>query len=178
MRKKYVYFLFSIFYFFSSGCGYTTRGFTYKEQKIYIAPVTNAVDITSEDRKYSSYKSYPLLVEKRVTNSLVNKFNIDGRLCVVSEPGPNTLQLICKIQDYYKEALKYTENDEVREQRIRLSVHMKLVGTEAEVFQEKDVIGRASYFLSGAQSKSESAAQEELIDDACRRILEAVTEQW
>jgi hypothetical protein len=47
------------------------------------------------------------------------------------------------------------------------------------VLKEKDIIGEMeSYFLSGPNSISESAAQDKLVDDAARRIMEAVVEEW
>jgi len=160
------------------GCGYTTRGFIYAEDTIIIRPVINKVDITSESRKYSDYTSFPILIENRLTNEIISKFNIEGNLKVVSED-PNALKLICTVNDYSRETLRYTEgSDEVEEQRLRLSVHMKLTSGEGKVLQDRVVLGETTYYLTGANQKSESAAQVDLIDDTARRICEAVTEAW
>ncbi|MDP2924173.1 MAG: LPS assembly lipoprotein LptE [Candidatus Omnitrophota bacterium] len=160
-----------------NGCGYTTRGFVYSEKNIAIAPVVNNISITSEDRKYSTFTSYPVLLENRVTNALRNKFNIDGHLKVVGDE-VDALRLTCAINEYKREVTRYTNTDDVKEQRLRLAVHMKLTNPKGEVTKEKDVVGETSYFLTGANSMSESAAQDKLIDDTTRRILEAVIEEW
>ena len=172
MKKFLVLLLFIIV-----GCGYTTRGFVYVEDTIIIKPVINKIDITSESRKYSDYTSFPILIENRLTNEIVSKFNIDGNLKVVSED-PNALKLVCTVNDYNRDTLCYTDSDAVSEQRLRLNVHIKLTSGDGKVLKEKNVVGETEYYLTGANSKSESAAQLDLINDAARRITEAVTEEW
>jgi len=172
MKKFLVLLLFIIV-----GCGYTTRGFVYVEDTIIIKPVINKIDITSESRKYSDYTSFPILIENRLTNEIVSKFNIDGNLKVVSED-PNALKLVCTVNDYNRDTLRYTDSDAVSEQRLRLNVHIKLTSGDGKVLKEKNVVGETEYYLTGANSKSESAAQLDLINDAARRITEAVTEEW
>ena len=172
MKKFLVLLLFIVV-----GCGYTTRGFVYVEDTIIIKPVINKIDITSESRKYSDYTSFPILIENRLTNEIVSKFNIDGNLKVVSED-PNALKLVCTVNDYSRDTLRYTGSNAVSEQRLRLNVHIKLTSGDGKVLKEKNVVGETEYYLTGANSKSESAAQLDLINDAARRITEAVTEEW
>jgi len=160
-----------------SGCGYTTRGFIYSDDTIIIDPVVNKIDITSEDREFSGYTSYPRLIENRLTNELVRRFNIDGSLKVVSED-PESLKLTCTINDYTKETLRYTDSDDVEEQRLRLHVHVKLVSSEGKVLKDKVIAGETTYFLSGTRQKSESSAQTDLIEDTARRIIESTSEEW
>ena len=171
--KKVIFLCFLVI----TGCGYTTRGFVYKEKTIYIKPVGNKVNITDEKRAYSSYNIYPILVEKRLTNSLVNKFNIDGNL-KVTDTKSNSLNLQCEIRNYDKEALRYADNDNVTEQRLRLYVHCNLYDEDARLLKSKDVVGETTYFLSGKSAKTESSAQTDLINDTARRIVEAVVEEW
>ncbi len=174
-----------ILLFIISGCGYTTSGCRYVGEKIIIKPVTNSIDITSESRKYSTYESYPILIENRLTNKLVRKFNIDGSLKVVNY-SPQALELVCNITDYKKEALRYSDDDDVREQRLRLYVKMKFTNPAGEILEERNVMGETTYFLTGItltdgtsiRPKSETAAQADLIDDTARRISEAVLEEW
>lgn len=157
------------------GCGYTTRGFIYQTSKILIEPIVNKIDITSEDRRYSGYTTYPILIENRLTNEIVNKFNIDGNLKVVNNDN-DSLKLICEITDYTKEALRYSKDnrDQVSEQRLRLHVNTKLMDVSGKILKNKTIIGETTYFLSG----SETAAQEDLIKDTARRVLESVVEAW
>ncbi|MCK4520150.1 MAG: hypothetical protein KAT96_03225 [Candidatus Omnitrophica bacterium] len=167
-------FLVLLFLIIIVGCGYTTRGFVYTEDSIIIKPVVNKINITSESRKYSNYVSFPILIENRLTNELVSKFNIEGNLKVVSHD-PGALSLACIVEGYNRETLRYTESDDPDEQRLRLNVHIKLTSPEGKILQDRVVVGETTYYFN---SKTESAAQLDLIDDTARRICEAVTEEW
>jgi hypothetical protein len=149
----------------------------YEDSRIIIEPVANKIDITSEQRKYSGYTSFPLLIENKLTNELIGKFNSEGHLEVVNQH-PEALKLTCTITNYTKETLRYTDSDEVEEQRLRLYVQIKLVSSEGKTLQDREIIGESSYYLSGTRQKSESAAQVDLVNDTARRILEAVIEAW
>ncbi len=175
--KSYIFYFVFFLLLYGYGCGYTTRAVNYKEQRIYISPVVNKINITYESRAYSSYNSYPVLLEKRLTNALVEKFNVDGHLSV-SPDKEGALRLVCEIKDYRKEALRYTDNDEVTEQRLRLYVHIVLYGSEGNKLKEKDIIGETTYVLSGARRKTESSAQVDLVNDTARRIVDSVVEEW
>jgi hypothetical protein len=162
---------------FVCACGYTTRGFVYQEGKILVYPVKNEISTTHEGRAYESYTSFPILIEKKLTNGLVNKFNADGHLRI-ARTADGALRLACSIREYKKEALQVADNDDVTEQRLRLSVHITLHDSTGALLKERDVTGEASFFLSGSLSKTETAAQSDLVDDTARRIVEAVVEDW
>jgi len=171
--------MFLLVAFLFAGCGYTTRGFVYSTDKIFISPAVNKINIVSESRRYSNYRSYPVLLEKRLTNSLINAFNINGHLKVVSNiEESGALRLSCAIKDYNRDALRYSDSDNVEEERLWLKVHVVLTGTDGKKLKEKDITGDTTYFLTGPDKKSESSAQVDLLDDTTRRILELVTESW
>jgi hypothetical protein len=159
------------------GCGYTTRGFNYAENGIYIEPVVNEIDITNENRAYSSYSNFPVLLEKQLTNALIEKFNINGSLLVANQ-AQNNLRLVVKIKDYKKDALRYADSDDVTEHKLKLYADVVLYDSQGENIKESRVVGEASYFLSGRFATSEAAAESELVDDAARRIMEMVIENW
>ena len=163
--------------FVAAGCGYTTGGLLYQQSKIHIYPVVNKINITREINAYSSLVSYPVLLEKKLTSALTDKFNEDGHL-TISDKGSNALNLRCEITNYKKEPLRYTNNDKVIEQRLRLYVHCSLRSPDGKIIKQKYIVGEDSYFLSGKLAKSESAAWGGLITDTARRILEAVVEEW
>ena len=162
--------------FLVAGCGYTTGGFIYSQNKINIIPVVNKVNITRSTRAYSSYIDYPILLEKRLTNVLINKFNEDGHLTVSDDK--SALNLQCSVVNYKKEPLRYTNNDYVAEQRLRLYVHCVLRSPEGKIIKQRDIVGDKSYFLSGKLAKTETAAQSDLVNDTARRILDSVVEGW
>jgi len=162
---------------FIAGCGYTTRGFIYDGKTITVEPIINKIDITAESRQYSGYTSFPILIENSLLNEIISQFNIDGGLKVVSDD-PQALSLTCVVERYDKQALRYSDDDAVKEQRLRLHVRMTLKSPQAEVLKARTVVGEASFFLSGPNQRSEEAAQRDLIDDTARRIVEAVVEEW
>ncbi|MDD3296071.1 MAG: hypothetical protein PHU64_01775 [Candidatus Omnitrophica bacterium] len=166
-----------VFLAYLVGCGYTTRGGIYAGKEIIIKPVVNKIDVASENAKTSGYTSFPVLIENRLTNELVSRFNVEGQLKVVSQ-GEGALSLVCTINDYDKETLRYEDNDDVKEQRLRLHILMILTSAEGEVLEEKTIVGESSYYLSGPNQRSETAAQNDLIVDSARRISEAVAEEW
>lgn len=174
MNKNIIIFLFFILL---CGCGYTTSGSLYQGNRIFVSPIANKIDIASESRSYSGYTAYPVLLENRLINVLISEFNERSNLKVVSNE-IGALHLKCTIENYEKEALRYTDSDDVKEQRLRLYVRMKLTDPEGVVLEERTVVGETSFFLYGANRKSESSAQQDLIKDAARRIVEAITEEW
>ena|SRR3989338_905710 len=165
--------------FLSSACGYTTRGSIYAGRKIIIQPAVNKIDVTSVSREASGYVSFPILIENKLTNEIISRFNIDGQLKVVSDD-PQALKLSCTVDSYSKETLRYDENTDgtVREQRLNLSTTIKLIGPDGQVLIDQAVVGRSDYFISGANVKSEASAQTDLVVDTARRISKAVLEEW
>lgn len=166
-----------IFLLVVSGCGYTTRGFIYKEKGINIKPVVNEISIDRNDSTSYSYNTYPILLEKNFTNELIDRFHTEGGL-KISNQDEGFLRLECVLRNYVKEALRYESDEDIEEERLRLYVHIILYDGQGEIIQDKNIVGETTYYLSGSLSKSESSAQVDLIDDTTRRILEAVIERW
>lgn len=160
-----------------AGCGYTSRGFLYESKTIIVEPIINKIDITAETRQYSGYTVFPILIENRLLNEIISQFNINSGLKVVTDD-PQALSLSCVVQSYDKQAMRYTDADDVTEQRLRLHVFVTLKDPQAKVLISKTVVGQADFFLSGPNKKSEEAAQRDLITDTARRIVEAVVEEW
>ena len=140
-------------------------------------PVINKIVIASEDRNYSEYSSYPILLEKKLTNSIISEFNIRGTFSVVKDSS-DAYTLECDIYDYKREALRYSDTDAVTEQRLKLYVKLKFYDFRDEMVKEKDILGETAYFLSGPYAVSESKAIENLIGDSAKRIVEAVSQDW
>jgi hypothetical protein len=160
-----------------SACGYTTSGLVYSGKKIVIVPVENKINITSQDRRYSTYTTSPILFEKNLTNVLISKFNSQARMRVVNKE-EDALKLQCVILSYDKDAIRYTANEDVKEQRLNLRVKVDFSGSDGKIIKSQEVTGQTTYFLSGAYAKSESAALTDLIDDTARRIMELISEEW
>jgi outer membrane lipopolysaccharide assembly protein LptE/RlpB len=147
------------------------------EQTLYVEPVKNDINITDMRRAYSQYQSYPLLVEKKLTNALVKELNTRSPFRVIDEEDAS-FTLACAIVDYTKETLRYSDTDNITEQRLRLHVKAKLLDQEDEVVKEDVVVGDVTYFLSGPYATSDTQALKELVEDTSRRIIETVSERW
>ena len=159
------------------GCGYTTRNALYTgESTLYIKPVVNKINITSENRAYSKYRTYPLLIERKLTSHLIDRFSLDGNFKIGSQDAAEYV-LEVQITDYDKDSLRYNNNDEVEEQRLWLKTHYKLYH-KGKVIEEKDITGDTTYFLTGPYRKSENSAQMDLVKDTARRITDSITERW
>ena len=171
--KKILIFVFILL----CGCGYTTRGFVYSSNKIFIVPSLNKINITTENRRYSNFTVYPILLEERLTNKIINRFNVDGHIKVINKE-EGALKLSSEITEYTKEAMRYDGSEDVKEQRLRLYVKIKLLDPDGKTIKEREVVGETSFFLMGPNSVSEPTAQEGLLDDTSRRILEVVVEEW
>jgi len=166
--------LFLLLFVFVCGCGYVTGGCMYAGQKIIVKPVVNNIKITSENREYANFETFPALIETTLTNTLIRKFNSDGNLKVVSEDS-RALKLSCTVNNYTKETLRSEADDTVEEQRLRLAVQIEFTDADGEVLQSKTITGEATYLLN---NKTEISARDDLIDDTARRIVESITEEW
>lgn len=169
--------IFLVFAVLFTGCGYSTQSYRYKENRIRISPVVNSIRVSSEERQHASHGAYPALIEDRLTSRLVSEFNIRSNLEVVSRI-EGALRLDCEVIDYRRQTLRYTDSDDPREQRLRLHVKMELTDSQGELLKERVVVGQTTFYLDGPQSRSERAAQHDLVEDTARRITEAVVEAW
>lgn len=167
-----------------SGCGYTTRSMIHTKYKtIYIEPFLNKIDITRETDYQSKYKTYRPFLETDVTKVVNDRFLFDGNLKPIRG---STADLVLKgeVVDFSRDALRYTDNDDVEEYRINVRVNISLWDTAQEkmLWEENNFTGIGDYFTSfypvAADRKDESVAVKEAIDDLARRIVERAVEEW
>lgn len=163
-----------------AGCGYTTRSMISAEYKtIYIKPVANKIDITREADAALKYKIYRPLLDTEVTKAIIDRYVFDGNLKPVKSEDAD-LVLESELVDFRKEPLRYTENDDVEEYRVNVTINMSLYDTKKKeaVWQEKGFTGSQTYFTTGPNMKSEDTATNEAIVDLARRIVERTVEDW
>jgi hypothetical protein len=181
MRFKFFLILLGVVWL--SGCGYTTNNNVYDSSDIYVVPVVNKIKVTGEGRLYPDYKAYPRLIENDLTNALVRRFNVTGRLSVTADT-EKSMKLYCDVTSYEKTTLQYADEhkgeikDEVKQQRLRLTTHARLIDGNGKILNERDVIGETTYYLYGIYAKTQDSAWLDLVDDTSRRIAEAVLENW
>lgn len=159
-----------------SGCGYTTKSTLPKNIKtIYIEPFKNSIDFTTGTRR----NVYLPLLEVDTRNAVVDRFLFDGNLSI-AKPEEANLILKGELKDYQRSGLRFTDNDDVEEYRVHITVSLELWDTKNEKvsWAEPSFVGEATYFVIGPQVTSEDSAVDEAITDLARRIVERTVEDW
>ncbi len=159
-----------------SGCGYTSRSTLPASIKtIHIAMFKNNIDFSAEGQR----NLYLPLLEVKTRNAIVNRFLFDGSLKIADA---DTADLVLKGQlvGYDRTALRYTDNDDVQEYRIHITVSLELWNSNKDEvsWTEPGFTGETTYFTTGALARTEEAAVEDAITDLARRIVERVIEDW
>lgn len=159
-----------------ASCGYTTRSTLPSTIKtIHVETFKNNVDFSAE----GSRNLYLPLLEIKVRNAVINRFLFDGNL-KIAEADKADLVLKGQLLSYDRTALRYTDNDDVQEYRIHITVSLEMHNAKKEeiAWKESAFVGEATYFVTGALAKSEEAAVEDAITDLARRIVERTVENW
>ena len=159
-----------------AGCGYTTRSLLPPEyQTLYIVPFKNKIDYTSE----STRNIYLPLLEVKVQKAISSRFQFDGNLRLAKEEEAD-LKLTGELVRYDREVLRYTDNDDVQEYRVRITVNLVLTDTTTGemVWAENGFSGEATYFVTGPSASSESSAVSAAQVDLARRVVERTIENW
>ncbi len=173
MKKRLLFFCLFVVLVFPS-CGYSTRSSLPAHIKtISVLPFANKIDFQSG--KASVY--IPLL-EVKAHDEVVNKFLFDGTLRISEEKNAD-LVLKGELIGYDRGALRYTDNNDVQEYRITVTVRLIMLDHLGQVvWEEPSFSGNASYFVTGPTATSETGAVQEAIEDLAKRIVERTVEDW
>lgn len=171
-------FIFSVVLSLVAGCGYTTRGFIDPRYKtVYVRPAVNDIEITGETQENDKFRSIPPLLENYLTSSLLDRFNLDGILKVVEESKADLL-VETTLKDYYRESIRYNDDDDIEEQRIKLIYEFSLFGSDGALIKTKRIVANEKFATTGANARTEESALDDLMDDAARRLVEDIVEAW
>ena len=165
-----------LFLSFFAGCGYSTRSLLPGNFKtIHVAPFKNNITYTNE--RYRNL--YLPLLEVNVRNAIVDRFLFDGNLDIVEED-PADLVLKGELIGFERDVLRYTEDNDVQEYRIRVIVSLALWDNAEKktLWVEPHFVGETTYFPAGSQATSESVAIEDALVDLARRLVERTIEDW
>ena len=157
-------------------CGYSTRSnLPAHLRTLYVQPFENKIDLTTETQR----NVYFPLLEVKVRNAVVDRFQFDGNL-KISKVEKADLVLKGALTHYQRDVLRYTENNDVLEYRVKIfvSLEMRDTANDQVLWQESDFEGEATYFVSGAEAKSEDSAIVAAADDLARRAVERTVEDW
>lgn len=163
------------------GCGYTTRGYITQAgyKTIYVEPFVNKINTTSEYAEGARFRTYFPLLENKITNAVVDRFNFEGSLRTVQREDAD-LVLSGSLVNYRRETLRTATNDTPEEYRVTLFVNIKLVEnrTGKVLWEKNGFAGDATYFVTDAMATSESHAVQEASIDLARRLVETTVEAW
>lgn len=162
-----------------SGCGYTTHSRLPENIKaICIQPVKSNIDLSAEVTDKDRFRVYRPGVEVDLTNAIINRFIFDGTLKVTKLEKANAV-VEATLVDYRRDALRYTEGDDIQEYRLSIVMDVKVIETsDQKVLWHETVVGDTSFFLSGARAMSEDDALTKAVDDVARRVVEKTIEVW
>ncbi len=163
-----------------NGCGYTTKSLLPTELKsIYVENFANKIAISDQSSDVRMYRGYRPRLESDVTRSIEDRFIFDGNLKVSNEKDAD-LVMKGELVDFKKEALRYDENNNVEEYRIRLVADLELIDTKkgTPLWKEKSFAGESTYRTTGSLATGESKAIDDARDDLARRIVERTIEGW
>ena len=155
-------------------CGYSTRSLLPAHIKtVAVELFTNKIDFHS-----GKPNSYVPLLEVKAHDAVVNQFLYDGNLRIAESKNAD-LVLKGDLINYERNALRYTDNDDVQEYRISITMRLTMLDHLGQVlWQEPSFSGEASYFLTGPQATSESSAVENAVKDLAKRTVERTVEDW
>lgn len=174
---------FGFLFFFTGGCGYTTRSMISNKYKtIYVVPFVNKIDITRESDAANKYKLYKPMLETDVTKAVTNKYLFDGNLRPVKSESADLI-LKGELTEFRRDPLRYTDNNDVEEYRINIMVNLSMWDTKENklLWQENGFTGDFTYFTSYTKSgtpKDDNTAVNDAVTDLARRIVERTVEEW
>jgi hypothetical protein len=166
--------------FLSAGCGYTTKSLLPENIKtVYIAPVKNVINLAGEISTKERFRTYRPGLEDALTNAVINRFVFDGNLKVVS-PEKADVILETKLLEYRRDALRYSNNDDIQEYRVSIVLDAVLYEARGRktLWHEQTLTGDTTFFLSGSRAVTEDEAVEKAVEDVARRIVENTVGLW
>lgn len=165
--------------FVLSGCGYTTKSQLPENiQRVYIPPVVNGIDLASEINDKTPLRIYRPGLEVDITNAIINRFIFDGNLKVTPLERSDAV-LNAKLVDYRRDALRYSDGEDVQEYRISIIIEAELKERQTEkILWKQRVAGDTTYFLAGPRAIGEDAAASKAVEDVARRVVERTIEYW
>ena len=158
------------------GCGYTTGSLLPSNyHAISIEPFKNKVGYLNENTR----ALYIPLLENKVHQAVISRFQADGHLKIANSDRADLI-LKGELTSFDRDELRLTDNQDVKEYRIRITVSLELIdpASSESSWSEPSFSGEATYFLTGPNAKSEAVALEEALTDLSRRIVERTIENW
>src|SRR3989338_1476938 len=157
-----------------SGCGYTQKTLLPSHiRSVSVAPIKNAIDLSAEISDKDRFRVYRPGIEVDVTNAIINRFIFDGNLKIAKAQDSDAV-VEAKLVDYRRDALRYTEGDDVQEYRLSLVLDVVVYDSKDHkvLWHDQSLTGDTAFFLSGPRAESEDVAAAKVVEDVARRVVE------
>lgn len=157
-------------------CGYSTRSSLPSDiHTLYVPAFKNSINYTTQTNR----SVYLPLLEVKARNAIIDQFLFDGNL-KISQSDIADLVLKGELKSYERVGLRYTDNDDVQEYRVIVTVSLEMLNqnTNEIMWKEPSFSGEATFFVSGPQSTSEEEAAEQALLDLAKRVVERTVENW
>lgn len=159
-----------------TGCGYTTGSLLPEKYKtVFVAPFDNSINYLNQEER----TVYVPGLETKVRTSVIDRYLFDGNLHI-GEQETADLVLKGRLVSFEREELRLTTAENVKEYRLRITVSLTLTDPVENkvVWEEPSFAGESTYYTTGPQAKSESAAIDEALKDLALRIVARTIEDW
>ena len=159
-----------------AGCGYTTGSMLPSQyRKIAIQPFKNQISFVSE----STRDLYVPALETNVRTAIIDKFLFDGNLHI-ADPDRADLVMEGALTGLQQDSLRIDVNQNIQEYRVRIIISMTLTdrATGKILWSEPSFAGETTYFTTGPQALTQSAALDAALTDLATRVVERTTENW
>lgn len=169
---------FGLLSFCLAGCGYTASSALPTHLKtVYVDHFKNNIDYETASRTQTTY--IPLL-EMNIRSAVIDRFQFDGNLSLMSDKSAADLVLTGELIEYNRFALRYNDEDDVQEYRLQLVMKLTMTDTSTgePLWLADRFIGEQDYFTEGAQAITEETAVSQATVDLARRIVEKTVENW
>jgi outer membrane lipopolysaccharide assembly protein LptE/RlpB len=151
----------------SGGCGYTTRAYNLppRIKTVYVDTFANQSDQPN--------------IENELRIRLSSEFQDEGHMNITSKNKADAV-LTGKVISYSRQAVRFLNDETIQEYRLTISVDFEFADAQTGevIVSAENFSGDTSYFITGANSKSESTARTDAINELSRRILNKIVTLW
>lgn len=157
-----------------TSCGYSTRSSLPSHfRTISIPAFPNKIDFQA-----GKPNVYLPLLEVKAHDAVVRQFQFDGNLRIAKEQ-EGDMVLVGELIGYNRNAVRYTDNNDVQEFQIQIIVSLKMYDSQGKIlWEEPSFAGESSFFLTGPNASSEAGAVDRAVLDLAKRIVERTVEDW
>jgi hypothetical protein len=147
---------------------------------VYVENFKNSIDITAQATSRAPFKLYAPGLESELTKAVAERFISDGNLKVTKRPEDADSVLSGELLEYMREPLRYDDNENVIEFRVRVTASVKFLDKAENkvIWESQGLCGESNQRTGGSFKKTEAEARAEALEDLARRIVEKTIEVW